>query len=955
MSTPGKFRHTMTSPSHDWQKGAAPTHQPQRPVSRTPTDHEQQNKSNKNTHSTRSRVSTTSARKSPSLSHQNIKITGLRPGTSNEHTLDEENRQYEYTQAPMDDDSINSTESGGSVTQKKQSKFKEDFILEPPNEDDFSLFHLWIIKNFSAYIDCSDEVLEHIIVNVFRIRSIHILRHLTNVMYKPDSVARILREQGYNLWKSHFAELHMIFRFVLMSFDCELVRPWAFDEYLLLREHNHESSHLRYSSKPKSSPAPASVPPSYTAKSPHFDKSQSQHSSGSNSSRRRPKRGMSQHHHHHSSHSYKSSSPNRVWNTPEYTFQDKMDVDKPPSTHSHSVKPYQYDPRHVPDSWNNMPKDEGSNRSRSARSSSQRTSRSQHYRYTAMAKPRSKLSDKITWDGHHATFKAYSKVVDGHLLQVNAGYLTNPHFVQKYSEMGMSYIISDEFWNTYQVSIPQVKADATYLYGMLFASNRGRDDKILMRHSTDQDGIAAWIAFKEDYGNNGSKELKVNELEVAIKKMYDPTKEGVAGYIDRFSAQMQELESLIPGQYGEAMKKRLILSNMSTSSELTYFVQTCRDNPSMSFKDVTTYFRRNAAWMDQHQHSRQKLSSHRSGSNTMLRVGMEEDEDLVTDHVTEVSQETNLNLNLEETTALIHKLSSETSVYNTYQSLQSKTFRESLRIPDSIWNMLEPSLRKKIDEIRSTIRKQRADKAKKESQPQSLPVQYPSKSKESKESVDVVVNLCNQLGSVAMEEEYDTDDDDIHLYKFTTITCDESESSGKVEVADDIPVRAHFEYATVFDNPKRVYAIADGGADSCVLGANAHVIHETGRYATLLGYDPAKTRSGRVPIVTAYLKAKAQNGIPVFLKINEAPFNAGCTVTLLSEYQIREYGHVIDSVATKHKTPSGTYGSQRLVLNDAVHIPFKDRGAIHHGRALRFFPLTRMTSLMENQDLMCLR
>jgi hypothetical protein len=115
--------------------------------------------------------------------------------------------------------------------------------------------------------------------------------------------------------------------------------------------------------------------------------------------------------------------------------------------------------------------------------------------------------------------------------------------------------------------------------------------------------------------------------------------------------------------------------------------------------------------------------------------------------------------------------------------------------------------------------------------------------------------------------------------------------------------------------------------DSCVLGVNAKVVSHIGRYATHVGYDPKHTRSKRIPIVTAYLKVMAHNVIPVLLKINEAVYNEGSPVTLLSEYQIRDHGYVVDSVATKHKSSLNTYGTQRMVLNDVVHAPFEDRGA----------------------------
>jgi hypothetical protein len=101
---------------------------------------------------------------------------------------------------------------------------------------------------------------------------------------------------------------------------------------------------------------------------------------------------------------------------------------------------------------------------------------------------------------------------------------------------------------------------------------------------------------------------------------------------------------------------------------------------------------------------------------------------------------------------------------------------------------------------------------------------------------------------------------------------------------DDIEVRAHLELVDNYSRDKQYYTIVDGGVDSCVLGANAKVVSHTGRYATHVGYDPKHTRSKRIPIVTVYLKVMAHNGIPVLLKINEAVYNEGSPVTLLSEY-----------------------------------------------------------------------
>ena len=79
----------------------------------------------------------------------------------------------------------------------------------------------------------------------------------------------------------------------------------------------------------------------------------------------------------------------------------------------------------------------------------------------------------------------------------------------------------------------------------------------------------------------------------------------------------------------------------------------------------------------------------------------------------------------------------------------------------------------------------------------------------------------------------------------------------------------------------------------------AKVLDYTGRHANLVGYDPRTTRTDRVPIVTALIKARSNviGQIPVLLKVNQAPLNKNSPIILLSEYEIREHGLIIDSVA----------------------------------------------------------
>src|SRR4051794_26697335 len=78
-----------------------------------------------------------------------------------------------------------------------------------------------------------------------------------------------------------------------------------------------------------------------------------------------------------------------------------------------------------------------------------------------------------------------------------------------------------------------------------------------------------------------------------------------------------------------------------------------------------------------------------------------------------------------------------------------------------------------------------------------------------------------------------------------------------------------------------------------------------------------KTPQLNVPIVTAIIKVRSSStgGYPVLLKMYECPLNKGSPITLISEYQFREHGLVIDSVAKKHRSSHGKHGTQRFEIN----------------------------------------
>ena len=151
-----------------------------------------------------------------------------------------------------------------------------------------------------------------------------------------------------------------------------------------------------------------------------------------------------------------------------------------------------------------------------------------------------------------------------------------------------------------------------------------------------------------------------------------------------------------------------------------------------------------------------------------------------------------------------------------------------------------------------------------------------------------LVEVFDQCDIETDDSEDDTSMDGTNCTFMVHTTQDDQESVDDSEVT----IKAHVEYEDriIAFNKKtktqKVYAISDSGADTCVFGKDCHVESITNRHANLVGYDPSTTRSGKMNIVTALLKVKSREGIPLLIRGHEVAHNPNNTITLLSKYQI---------------------------------------------------------------------
>src|SRR5688500_17543492 len=361
-----------------------------------------------------------------------------------------------------------------------------------------------------------------------------------------------------------------------------------------------------------------------------------------------------------------------------------------------------------------------------------------------------------------------------------------------------------------------------YLYGILMTATREWEHKSFIKHRAAQDGILAWQEFIAEFEYDGSKELKFEQLEAQIQVPYSQSEPGgMLAYIDKFQATMAQLEVMDPDYSKPEKMKRMLLANIRNATGITHLIQNCKDDEDWSYAKTAAYLRKNCILIDR---------ANTKKAPTRLMHFMDPNIPV---------------MGLEDTAKIFTTMVEESGLEATYRVFNARTFRDRLGIPAAIWNKMEPAICEKVDEIRAKLKKQRPATPPRSNR-SDIPAQYPTMKPQNS-----MANLVNSIGDIGSGEDSDTDDDILqtsaYMVKQRASIDALPDIDNNLEVrlqphmdppSDVIDVKAHFEYR---DNPNFkdvIYAISDGGADSCILDMNAKVLSYIGRYANMVGYDP---------------------------------------------------------------------------------------------------------------------
>jgi hypothetical protein len=239
-------------------------------------------------------------------------------------------------------------------------------------------------------------------------------------------------------------------------------------------------------------------------------------------------------------------------------------------------------------------------------------------------KTRSLFNGKLSWDGTRDRFREYRRTIEGHLLQVNAGYLIDNDFQTEYemhraSNQHMEYLTSDTFWSKHGVSFAQAKSDKHYLYGILLSTTTKIDNKIILANHKDLDGILAWIQMTRNYDYGGSIKIRKWDIDVEVRKPYFNTPDGLTEYIERHQTLMAELDIIAPLHFTDYWKQQLLLENVRRTPGMAHLAANCEDR-NLSYEMSATYLFQKALTLEHTQNTSEPVPTSDANADAKLAL-----------------------------------------------------------------------------------------------------------------------------------------------------------------------------------------------------------------------------------------------------------------------------------------------------------------------------------------------
>ena len=496
---------------------------------------------------------------------------------------------------------------------------------------------------------------------------------------------------------------------------------------------------------------------------------------------------------------------------------------------------------------------------------------------------RAAIPSKIQWDGNSLKFDQVFQKVHGHLTQVGVSYLLSSAVMGVYMEdpEGAFSAIPESKQITYE----QFLSDKEYLYGVLQSvCLYGVGSHHLQQYKDTQDGLATYISLMNEYAHGGDVSVRAAYFRQMTQLRWNPN-QPLLQYLANLQTAYVHLSEL-DEHYSDARKISNTVQNFS-GTPMHQFAFSVAKNPKtknnfkLFCKDIREY-----AHSDNYG---AMVTSRRRAKKTSVESFPMEDPETDQTPMEDPSVE-----------LLRHMFQF---------SVRQKSSENDFSIPRGAWKLLEsidPAILAKYQEQRTEILAKR--KPKQPDQGQGLPRQYAPSSRNAN------LTVTQGMDEDASDTSSDVDVDDM-VTEFANVFNSFVGNMRTIRCSVDFGTRD----SQIYSMSKSSFHLAacDSGADTILFGPGWSFVEDTMRRANVIGFEQGNLERRGLTIGTRCTVVTLSNGQQVILVAHEGVDNSkNSEITLLSEYQMRDFGLIVDSVSRNHWTSSGTKGTQSITLKD---------------------------------------
>ena len=550
---------------------------------------------------------------------------------------------------------------------------------------------------------------------------------------------------------------------------------------------------------------------------------------------------------------------------------------------------------------------------------------------------RSPLPASVTWNGKAGdSLERFLDRVEGHINQ----------------QPLMSYILMDEIARLWMkhgnaetvlllgmqrklhpalhcVSPSQFINDVVWLFGALQQAITSRGRKIIMEYKDTQDGICTWRKFVATYRHNGNVAVHLAEQQAIVATRFTLNYPGGMlsfledyenafmniDYVTRHTSMMGDGNPLV-GLYTDQGKRQLFVQNFTLLDVTAEMIENV-ESTTETWDDMVDALRLRMA---------KRVATDKDVAKRRAHLTVQDTEPAPC--LPTIPEQPSSEISIHEVAAfLCHASPEDTTVF-------ANLLAQDMMVGRRLWQLLSSALKEQIMEARNKAQPVDSGGNFGSSGGPNASGKAQNQQSAPKQNTDIV--KAPPKAAIPMQYSSKT---------AATTTEDEEEDTetflsmlSKICVARTVPitVKAHTHYLTMIaalqTDGKSHVSIVDGGADSIVGGDAWLILSPTEgplvKRANVIGFDRRDAQKLGLAIVIAVSKTTTQTGEERFLHADHLISNPTCPQTLMSSYELREAGLIVDDVSKRHMKSLTERGTSSIMAPNGDVIPLRTMGAL---------------------------